>query len=395
MRTLLCRADRYLIAQMAPRMFAALCVMLAALMIERLLRLLDFITGHGAGIGPVFGLILNLLPHYMGLALPAAFCVGILATLSSMAKANEIDALEAAGWSLRRIGVPFIGCAVLLALVSVFLFGVVQPYSRYAFNAQRHLIGAIGWDGRVEQGVFLDVGDGMTLSAAEIDASGRILYDVFLVLEEEEGRGETVITAERGIVVSADDGRSVYLVLENGRALPASGGTLDFEQLQIDRRFDADENPFRPRGDSERELTFPELWAEMHPPAGIMPEPRFAVEFHGRLVRALSLVGIALIAVPLSVARKRGGAWLRIAVAVAVLAAYDNLIKFAAGYAALGYVQPVPALWGAFAIFNGIGLWLYLSTPGQGSRSPLRALMRLLAGEPQAAKIVAAEEPRG
>ena len=102
-RTFLCRADRYLIAQMFPRMLAALLFTLAALLIERLLRLLDFITGHGADIGPVLTLMLNLLPHYMGLALPAAFCVGILATLSSLSKDNEIDALESAGWSLRRI----------------------------------------------------------------------------------------------------------------------------------------------------------------------------------------------------------------------------------------------------------------------------------------------------
>ena len=39
-------ADRYLLAHMLPRMAIALVVTLAALLIERLLRLLDFITGH-------------------------------------------------------------------------------------------------------------------------------------------------------------------------------------------------------------------------------------------------------------------------------------------------------------------------------------------------------------
>ena len=77
------QTDRYLIATMAPRMTAALLITLAVLLIERLLRLLDFITGHGADIGPVLTMMLNLLPHYMGLALPAAFCICLLYTSPS------------------------------------------------------------------------------------------------------------------------------------------------------------------------------------------------------------------------------------------------------------------------------------------------------------------------
>ena len=117
-------ADRYLLAHMLPRMAVALVVTLAALLIERLLRLLDFITGHGAELGPVLGLAVNLLPHYVGLALPAAFCIAILTSISALSKANELDALESAGWSMRRIGVPFIAVAVVLGLLSVALFGL-------------------------------------------------------------------------------------------------------------------------------------------------------------------------------------------------------------------------------------------------------------------------------
>jgi len=380
-RTFFCRVDRYLIAQMLPRMIAALLVTMAALLIERLLRLLDFITGHGADIGPVLTLMLNLLPHYMGLALPAAFCIGIIGALSSLSRANEIDALESAGWSLRRIGAPFIGCAVVFSAISVLLFGVVQPYSRYAFNELRNTIRNAGWDGRVEQGVFLDVGDGMNMSAAEIDPSGRLLYHVFILQRESDG--ETVITAERGIVTPSPDGMSVHLVLINGRALPATGGTLDFERLQLNRSFDLSDNPFRSRGNSERELTFSELWGEMHPPGDIIAEPRFAVEFHGRLVRAISLIGLALIAIPLSVTRKRVAVWRRVVLAVAILAAYDNLIKLIGGYAKLGHIDPVLFLWGACLLFNGLGLWLYLSTPGQGGVTPLRGVLRAVGGSRQ------------
>lgn len=360
---------------MAPRMLVALLAVLAALMIERLLRLLDFITGHGSDIGPIMSLMLNLLPHYMGLALPAAFCVGILSALSVLSRENEIDALEGAGWSVRRVGAPFIGCAVLFAFVSILLFGVAQPYSRYAFNEVKHVIQTAGWDGRIEQGVFLDVREGLVLSASEVDASGRQLFDVFLV--QQDAQRETVITAERGIVQTAPEERAVYLVLLNGEVTPSDGGLLQFERLLLDHRFDMEDNPFRPRGGHERELTMFELWDEMYPPPGFpVAEPRFAVEFHNRLIRAVSLIGVALLAVPLGVVRKRGTNWLRIAVAIAVLAAYDNLIKFASGYAKLGHADAALALWGVCALFMAFGSWLYLTTPSQGSETPMRSLLR-------------------
>ncbi|MEM7507127.1 MAG: LptF/LptG family permease [Pseudomonadota bacterium] len=371
------RADRYLLGQMMPRMLAALAVTLVALLIERLLRLLDFVTGHGADLGPVLGLALNLLPHYMGLALPAAFCVAILSTMSALSKNNEIDALEAAGWSLRRIGAPFIVCAVLLSLLSSLLFGVIQPYSRYAFSEIRHSIANSGWNGRIEQGVFLDLGDEMTLSATEIDATGRVLRGVFVLRNDD--LGETAITADQGIVVPTPDGKSVYLVLRDGRALTEDGGRLDFDDLRLSREFSMAQNPFRPRGGSERELTYAELWREMHPSLGVEVEPRFQVEFHGRLIRAISLIGIALISVPLAVSRKRAPGWQRIAIAIIILAVYDNLIKFVSGMGKLGQIDPALGLWGLCALFMGISAWLFATTPGQGARSPFRALFRAIA----------------
>jgi len=366
-------ADRYLIGLMLPRMGIALAVTLAALVIERLLRLFDFVTGQGAALGPVLAMAVNLLPHYLGLALPAAFCIGVLGALRQLSSGNEIDALEGAGWSLRRIGLPFILCAAGLSVVSLGLFGYVQPYSRYAYYEVRHQVLTAGWNGRVEAGVFLDVGEGMTLAAERIGADGRNLYHVFLLREDE--RGETAITARRGVVVPDPQRGTLHLVMQNGRSLLPSGERLDFDRLRIAREFDMDNNPFRPRGDRERELTLGELWAGMTPDYG-RERPGYAAEFHDRLVRAVSLIGIALLSVPLGVMRKRSQGWQRIALAVGILAVFDNLLKFTGGLSETGEVAPAVGFWGAAILFNGFALWLYVVSPGQGADTPLRRLLR-------------------
>lgn len=359
------RIDRYLMGRMLPRMATALGITLAALVIERLVRLFDLMAAQGAPLGPVLSMAASLLPHYLGLALPAAFCIGIIGCLRALADANEIDVIEGAGWSLRRIGAPFVLSAAGLALVSLVLFGVVQPYSRYVYAELRDQILHAGWNGRVQQGVFFEVGRGLILSAEAIDPTGRVLTRVFVLREDAEG--QTAITAQRGLVVVDPDAGRLHVVLLDGEALLPDGARLSFARSDLGRSFAPGQNPFRPRGESQRELTFAELWAEMHPGPSQTAEPRFAIEFHDRLVRAVSLLGVALLAVPLSMARKRTQAWPRIALAVAVLALYDALIKTVSGFAAQGRIDPALGLWTLALGFNGLGLLLYLATPGQSA----------------------------
>ena len=369
------RADRYLVRLMLPRMAIALLVTLVALLLERLLRLFDLVTAQGAEIGPALSMAVSLVPHYVGLALPAAFSIGILTCLASLSQQNEVDALEGAGWSLRRIGLPFIMCSLALMIFSSVLFGVIQPYSRYAYYEIRHQVLNQTWQGRVEQGVFIEAGPDLTLSAEEIDPTGRVLDRVFVLQKQEDGR-ELVLTARQGIVLPDPAANTVHLLLRDGVAMTSDGGRLDFDELRLNRTFSPEDNPFRPRGDSERELTFPELWALSAGVDGLTPEPRYAAELHSRLIRAVSLIGVALLSVPLGVARKRSPVWPRIALAIGVLAAYDNLIKLVKGMADLGQVDPALGLWGLCGVFMVLTFLLYWTTPGQGARSPFRMVLR-------------------
>jgi lipopolysaccharide export system permease protein len=358
---------------MLPRMAAALAITLAALLLERLLRLFDFVSGAGASPGPVIGMALNLLPHYLGLALPVAFCIGLLGALARLSETSEIDALEAAGWSLRRIGTPFLVCAGVLAAASLLLFGYLQPYSRYAYYELRNEVLTAGWDGRLQGGVFLDIGDDFVLSAGTVDAAGRALYRVFLQ-HEQDGRF-VAVTAERGFVLPDPAGGSVRLVLENGRTLLPDGDRIDFDRLVVPREFDMDTAAFRPRGENARELTLSELWAATAASEGEAAR-RFQVELHDRLIRAVSLLGVAMMSVPLAVTRKRSPSWPRLALALATLAIFDNLIKLVSGLGTMGEIDPALGLWGVALAFNGGALWLYVSHPGQGAVGPLRRFLR-------------------
>lgn len=375
MRFRLSTIDAYLLRLMATPMLAALAVTLGALLLERVLRLFELLTGKGAPLGLVMAMTLNLVPHYLGLALPAAFAVGIIVVMTSLSAENELDAMEGAGWSIRRIGVVFISCGAVLTIISFLLFGYLQPYSRYAYQAVKNELVNAAWDARVEAGTFIDAGKGTTISAEEVDQTGRILNRVFVLQEEDEG-AERILTAERGVLIPDKDSRTLRLRLENGVAVSIGRQegevSVRFDSLMLEREFDLDGELFRPRGDSERELTMDELLSHMRGENDVEPEPRYAAEFHGRLIRALALLGVPLIAVPLAVAGKRSPAWRRVAVAMTVLVVFQNLTKTVEGMASNGKFDPALSLWGLFAAYFAVGLWLFFSTASQGSDNAVR-----------------------
>ncbi|MEM6944875.1 MAG: LptF/LptG family permease, partial [Pseudomonadota bacterium] len=97
------RIDRMLFVRTLRPMVIGLLIALVALLSERLIRLLDLVTAEGAPFAPLVSMLAALLPHYLGLALPAAFALGLLVALSGLSTSNELDVLEGAGWSVRRI----------------------------------------------------------------------------------------------------------------------------------------------------------------------------------------------------------------------------------------------------------------------------------------------------
>ena len=172
--------DRYLLQLMGPPMAAALGVVLIALLLERILRLFNLLAASSARFELILDLIGNLVPHYLGLALPAAFFISVFLVVARLGDNNEVDALLASGVSIARLTVPFVGVGAVLTLISVLLFGFIQPFGRYGYNADLNKALNSGWDARVQARTFVDPGHGITLMADRVDPSGRRLSGVFL-----------------------------------------------------------------------------------------------------------------------------------------------------------------------------------------------------------------------
>lgn len=365
--------DRYIAVRTLRPFALSLGVVLAALLLERVLRLFDLLALKGGPYSIVIEMAASLIPYYLGLALPAAFFLSVFLAIAGMGDDNELDALLATGWSITRLSRPFFAIGLVFSVFCLFLFGFLQPYTRYGYEALLYTATNAAWDAHVQPATFIDAREGMTLSADSVDISGRNLTGVFV--RKKTPNGEQVTTAPQGYLVLSDKGTEINLYLEDGTTLEnrTTGRPyiIHFTGLKSAVNLIRGQHPFRARGDSERELTLFELRRELGDPKNTVSPHRLASEFQGRIVRTLSLPILPLVAVPLAMAAKRRRRTSGMIIAALLLLAYHHILQLGESLADIGRVPAIPALWVPFALFTVFGIWLFRNSRERPGDNPM------------------------
>lgn len=370
--------DRYMLKLVAWPMVGCLGVTVVALLLERVLRLLDALSQSSARFGYVTELAANLVPHYLGLALPVAFFVALFIVISKLSDGSEIDALLASGQSLSRIVIPFVCVGLCLSLFSVALFGYSQPYSRYAYRSVMHAAVNAGWNGRLSGGAFIDE-DNLLMTADDADPAGQSLTRVFIRRLDDKGR-EEVITAQTATLSASPTGDKVTLLLRRGQriGLDAAGGyrTLAFDQFITEMPLAGAATLLRARGGDERELTLNELARQAASGTSVLPKPTLLAELYGRLARAAFLPFLPLLAFPLGLAAKRGNRTPGLIVAGVLLLAFQHSLLLGQSLAEAGKADPLLAIWGPFLIFTGFSVWMFMGSLKRPGDTPVSRVVR-------------------
>jgi lipopolysaccharide export system permease protein len=367
--------DGYILRMLAAPAAGVLGVTLVAFLLEQTLRLINQLASNGARLGYLFGLITNLVPYQLGLALPASFFVAMFIVIARLDEESEIDAILAGGISFTRLVAPLVAVGVVLGALSILLVGYLQPYSRFGYRAVLNAATDAGWTAQLDPQVFISAGPNFTITADEADAAGRSLRGVFI---DRRGKvGETVVTASRGRLALRPDGKTTELDLGGGLVLvdAANGGAklLRFGDF-TDREILAGGQSLQPRGGDEQELTLPELVREIHRPDALIPKRVLQAELYSRLARSLAIPFLPLLALPLALAAKRGRRAPGMIVGAVVLVAFHHGVTLCKSFAAAGRVDPLLAMGGIFALMAAFGLWLFLSSRRRPGETPINAL---------------------
>jgi len=371
---LLTTIDRYLVRQIITTCLAMTGIGLAILLLERLLRLFSLVANPNQAFSYVGQMLVLLLPHFLSIALPAAFFFGVLLTFRRLKRDSEFVSLAATGQSLGRLLAPVMGLALLMTVIAVIIVGYLNPQARYGYRALKQEVAEASLTAAVLGGTFIHAG-GLTFFAesAQPTADGLQLAKVFVHQDEADG-GAMVVTGENGLLGHASDGESPVLILQQGlRAeLPEDGQpqTLTFGNLSWPVVTDADV-VYRPRGGDQRELTLPELWTRPATPSSKPNTAEIGAELHARLVLIATVPLLPLLAAPLALAGGQRNQRGSVAIGLLILVVYYEALSFGEALAKRELLAPELGLWLPFlALALGTG-WLFLRTLS-GARLALR-----------------------
>ena len=373
-------------------MIGAVGVTLVALLLERVLRLLDLLSNSSDRFGFVAQLAVNLVPHYLGLTLPAAFFIALVVVVNRMNQSSEVDALLAAGVSLTRLAAPFLWLAAVLAVISLIVFGFLQPYSRYAYRAVLHAAQNAGWSGAVPEGTIIEPSKDLTMTTDEADLAGQRLSRIFIRRMAPSGR-EEVTTAGMAEVRRTTDGKNVQLILKDGQQLRFNDRgepqLLSFKDFTMQLPLSGPEKLLRARGGDERELNFFELINQARNPASVIPHNTLMAELYGRIGRALSLPLLPLLALPLGMSAKRSGRAPGILVGALLLLAFHHLMQLGQSLAQTGRAAPELSVGAPFFGFAAICFVVFITSRKRPGETPVGRLMEHLG------RLVARLKPKG
>jgi lipopolysaccharide export system permease protein len=379
------RIDRYLARAILVPLVATLVLASMLLLLDKMLRLFDFVVSEGGPVGVVWRMLANMIPEYLGLGIPIGLLMGTLLAFRRLALSSELDVLRAIGLSYERLLlVPYVFTFALLA-ANVAIVGFVQPYSEYAYQGLRFELrsGALG--ASIKVGEFTNIGRRMTMRVERSEGEGHVLHNVFVRAEDKAGRS-IAVTADHGSFLATEDEDTIILRLTNGRLVHNAPGyrvprVLSFERQDLPIALPAiDAFRSRGRGGGVDELTLPEL-VRRAGAENVAAQDRLAARanFHFRVAEIFMILLVPLLAVSLAVPPKRSSSGVGIFLSLILIVAIHKVNQYAEQMATQGRIDPVIALWVPFALFAALILWMFWTLAHKPGGQPIGALERMAA----------------
>jgi lipopolysaccharide export system permease protein len=371
--------DRYLARSIAVPLLGSLVLAAMLLVLDKMLRLFQYVVDAGGPVSVVWRMLASLLPEYLSLGIPIGLMLGILLAFRKLALSSELDAMRGIGIGFgRMLRVPYAFAIPLMAL-NLFIVGYLEPWSHYRYEGLRFDLksGALGAAIKVAE--FNQLGHRLTLRIDRSEHKGTQLHGIFVEMDDKNGM-TVAATAERGRFLATDDPDTILFRLVKGRLVQdspkfATPRTLSFETYDLPIGLPVIDQ-FRRRGTESDELYLNELFRRGYgggaPDAHQRIEAQAALNF--RLVEVVMMLFLPLLAVALAIPPKRSSSALGIFLSIVIVVAYHKVNQYGEQAASQGRLDPILALWIPLALLAALIVWMYHVIADKPGGQPIGAL---------------------
>ena len=341
---------RYLLREGVLAWFGVTTVLLAIMLATRFAR---FLADAAAGRLPR-EFLMNIAGlsslQYLVILIPVSLLLAILLSLGRMYRDQEIAAMSGCGVGPGTLYQPFILLAVCLAVLTGALSFQIGPWAgRQADALFRDAQRVIKFT-PFETGRFKELGGGRAVFyAARVQGIEGTFDTVFARLQDK--RGPSIITAQRGAQTLDPQTGERVLRLEDGYRYAGEPGRGDYNVLRFETLTTRVAPPPLPYLSGKRKLRETrQLFASA--------DPEDQAELQWRIAAPMSVLLLALLAIPLAHTSPRAGRYGKLVLGILAYLVYSNLLALAQAWVAKGYVPPAVGLWWVHALALVAALWL-------------------------------------
>jgi lipopolysaccharide export system permease protein len=227
--------ERYIFRRAAHVFLVTLGALTVVLWATQVMRELDVVTAKGQSIWIFLLITLFALPALVQIVAPAAFLVGSIVTLNSLAVDSELPVVAAAGAPRTAVNRPIIVLAAAVTIAVAVSHHVLAPASLANLRSLLTRVRADVIATLVQGGGFREVDEGLTMHFRERTADDSF-RDVF-VHDERNPEESLSFSAARSILLEYSGGS--FLVLEDGDIVRSNkrgdtGSVVHFETYALD-----------------------------------------------------------------------------------------------------------------------------------------------------------------
>lgn len=337
--------SRYLTKEVFNTLLAVTFVLLLIFISQQLVRYLSYAASGKIAANILFQIVGFEIPNLLALLLPLGLFLGIILTYGRLYADNELRVLHACGLSVKRLTGITSGLAIMVMLVVMVLMFWVNPF--IAADKQKILASGsidnllntlmpgrfqVGSDGR--RVVYVE-----RISRDHKQANNLFIAEQAKTKSEDNNAPWVVLSAKSGYQAIDPQTKQPFIMADTGNRYEGIPGQNNYKIIQFKKY--AVSTPglvLNTQRQIEEAIPTAQLFA-------LYKDPEKMSELQWRVSIPLSVLLLALLAIPLSQVKPRQGRYAMLLPAILIYVAYMNLLFVGRNLIEQKMVSPQIGLW--------------------------------------------------